>query len=163
MKQSTIGLILAFLAIAGGYQLNSLSTDPVPANSPSFRDSTASVPVSRPPSRDSTDSALDMAIRKRLSDVQVQGEGVVYKLLPDDLDGSRHQRFLLRLDTGRTLLVAHNIDLADRVSGLKTGDRVAFHGEYEWNDKGGVVHWTHHDPGGRHENGWLKHAGHTYQ
>ncbi|MET0090779.1 MAG: DUF3465 domain-containing protein [Candidatus Thiodiazotropha sp.] len=149
MKQSTIGIILALLAVAGGYQFNSHTTDPVPANSP--------------PSRDSTDSVLDNAIRNRLSDVQVRGEGVVYRLLPDDRVGSRHQRFLLRLDTGHSLLVAHNIDLAERLNKLKTGDRVAFYGEYEWNEKGGVVHWTHHDPGGRHENGWLKHAGRTYQ
>jgi hypothetical protein len=40
---------------------------------------------------------------------------------------------------------------------------VEFFGEYEWNAKGGVVHWTHHDPQGLHENGWLKHQGRLYQ
>lgn len=103
------------------------------------------------------------AYRDGRSDVQVRGIGVVKKVLRDDLKGSRHQRFLLRLDNGQTLLVAHNIDLAPRIPGLQKGDSVEFYGEYEWNNKGGVVHWTHHDPGGRHADGWLRHRGRTYQ
>ena len=109
------------------------------------------------------DRALQQAINNRQSDLQVQGEGVVIKILPDDNKGSRHQRFILRLSGGQTLLIAHNIDLAPRISGLNGGDKVAFYGEYEWNEKGGVLHWTHHDPGGRHIGGWLKHDGKTYQ
>ncbi|MEK5794260.1 DUF3465 domain-containing protein, partial [Acinetobacter nosocomialis] len=46
---------------------------------------------------------------------------------------------------------------------LKKGDTVEFNGEYEYNPKGGVIHWTHRDPRGTHENGWLKHNGQTYQ
>jgi hypothetical protein len=61
-------------------------------------------------------------------------------------DGHCHPHFLLRLDNGRSLLVVRNIDLGERNDGLKADDRVAFYGEYEWNDKGGVIHWTHHDP-----------------
>ncbi|NUR23610.1 MAG: DUF3465 domain-containing protein [Frateuria sp.] len=94
---------------------------------------------------------------------QVQGSGIVVRILPDDTEGSRHQRFILRLPSGQTLLVAHNIDLAPRVSGLKEGDRVEYSGEYEWNPKGGVLHWTHLDPAGRHAAGWLKHDGRTFQ
>ena len=71
------------------------------------------------------------------------------KLLADDRQGSRHQRFLLRVDGGPTILVAHNIDLAPRVTSLHEGDAIAFSGEYEWNARGGVVHWTHRDPSGR--------------
>jgi hypothetical protein len=110
-----------------------------------------------------TDSTLQDAYNHRQSNLQVHGEGIVTKLLPDDLEGSRHQRFILRLGTGQTVLVAHNIDLAPRISGLRTGDTVAFYGEYEWNARGGVIHWTHRDPGGRHTDGWLKHDGNTYQ
>ena len=116
-----------------------------------------------PASTQSADRTLQNAFNNRQSDLQVQGEGIVAKLLPDDLEGSRHQRFILKLATGQTFLVAHNIDLAPRISGLRTGDTVEFHGEYEWNSKGGVIHWTHHDPAGRHIGGWLKHAGKTYQ
>lgn len=97
------------------------------------------------------------------SNRQVQGEGVVVKVLPDDNTGSRHQKFILKLSSGQTVLVTHNIDLAPRVSSISPGDTVAFNGEYEWNEKGGVVHWTHHDPNGKHEAGWLKAAGRTYQ
>ena len=88
---------------------------------------------------------------------------MVKKLLPDDNEGSRHQRFILSLPSGQTLLIAHNVDLAPRIPGLQVGDAVAFSGEYEWNSPGGVLHWTHHDPQRRHPGGWLQHEGKTYQ
>ncbi|WP_366522502.1 DUF3465 domain-containing protein [uncultured Psychromonas sp.] len=40
---------------------------------------------------------------------------------------------------------------------------VEFYGEYDWNDRGGVVHWTHRDPNGYPVDGWLKHQGRIYQ
>jgi len=95
--------------------------------------------------------------------VQVAGEGEVIKVLFDDNEGSRHQRFILRTNENFTILIAHNIDLAHRVNNLKEGDTVSFYGEYEWNEKGGVVHWTHRDPRGHHVAGWIKHNGVTYQ
>jgi len=103
------------------------------------------------------------ASREWRSGQQVEGQGAVSRILSDDNDGSRHQRFILRLDSGRTLLVAHNIDLAPKISSLREGDVVSFYGEYESNDKGGVIHWTHHDPQGRHVDGWLEHNGQRYQ
>ena len=109
------------------------------------------------------DSALAQAFETRRSGLQVRAVGKVLKVLADDNDGSRHQRFILELDSGQSLLVAHNIDLAPGISGLQAGDTVEFFGEYEWNAKGGVIHWTHHDPTGRHVAGWLKHRGRTYQ
>ncbi|WP_019605538.1 DUF3465 domain-containing protein [Teredinibacter turnerae] len=95
--------------------------------------------------------------------VQVGGEGVVIKILEDVNVGSRHQRFIVRLKSGQMLLIAHNIDLAPRVTGLAEGDEVEFYGEYEWNIKGGVIHWTHRDPRGAHVAGWIRHGGMTYQ
>jgi Protein of unknown function (DUF3465) len=109
------------------------------------------------------DSPIGRAFTNGTSNVQVEGEGVVTRILADDLDGSRHQRFIVRLESGQTVLIAHNIDLAPPVAGLQEGDRVRFYGEYVWNEKGGTVHWTHHDPQGRHVTGWLKHNRRTYQ
>lgn len=111
----------------------------------------------------SSDSALSQAFDQHISGIEVDGEGTVSRVLPDDNTGSRHQRFIVRLDSGQTVLIAHNIDLAPKVSPLDEGDTVIFRGEYEWNEKGGVVHWTHHDPDDRHLPGWIKHAGQVSQ
>ncbi len=94
---------------------------------------------------------------------QVSGNGVVTKILEDDIDGDHHQRFILSLRSGNTLLIAHNIDLAPKIQTIRIGDVIEFSGVYEWNERGGVVHWTHHDPTGHHQGGWLKHNGHIYQ
>jgi hypothetical protein len=109
------------------------------------------------------DAVIERAFASRTSDLQVAGQGTVVKLLKDDNHGSRHQRFIVRLKSGRTLLVSHNIDLAPRIDTLRTGDTIAFYGEYVWNSKGGVIHWTHHDPQGRHPAGWIRHGEQTYQ
>jgi len=103
------------------------------------------------------------AYQAKVSNVQVHGTGVIVKILPDDNAGDRHQRFILKLPGGQTILVAHNIDLAPRIESIKYGGSVEFFGEYEWNSKGGVVHWTHHDPAGKHPGGWLQHEGRRYE
>ena len=105
---------------------------------------------------------LEDAFRNRKSDFQIQEQGIVTKLLTDDLEGSRHQRFILTVDSGQTLLIAHNIDIASRVDKLAEGDRLSFYGEYEWNEQGGIIHWTHHDPHKNHPDGWIEHQGKKY-
>jgi len=120
------------------------------------------LPESRQPAS-STDAVLAEAFADRRSNIQVQGHGIVVRILRDDTSGDRHQKFILQLLSGQQLLVAHNIDLAPRIDALEVGDSVNFFGEYEWNERGGVIHWTHHDPGGRHPDGWLRHRGITYR
>jgi hypothetical protein len=106
---------------------------------------------------------INKAYQSKQSDIQVQGTGKVIKVLKDDTKGSRHQKFLVKLPSNLTLLIAHNIDLSPRIANIKAGDRIEFYGEYEWNNKGGVLHWTHHDPRKKHKNGWIKHNGVIYQ
>lgn len=108
-------------------------------------------------------TSLNEAYKNHQSNVQVQDSGIVIRILNDDNQGSRHQKFILKLSTGITILIAHNIDLAQRINLISKGDTVQFYGEYEWNKKGGVVHWTHKDPNGHNVDGWLKHKGKTYQ
>jgi hypothetical protein len=108
-------------------------------------------------------ASLQNAYENHQSHVQVKGSGTVIRILKDDNKGSRHQKFILKLSSGQTILIAHNIDLALRVNSISNGDVIQFYGEYEWNNKGGVVHWTHKDPNGQHVGGWLKHNGSKYQ
>lgn len=110
-----------------------------------------------------TTSDLEVSYKNRASNVQVRGQGTVVRILPDDTEGSRHQKFILKTGNNLTILVSHNIDLAPRINNLEKGDSISFFGEYEWNSKGGVIHWTHHDPDGSGSGGWVRHAGALYR
>ena len=142
MKKTFVPLlILAFVFVA--YQNQSVEQGPA-----------ANAPATSPPAAAYADwQAGD----------QVRGSGTVTRVLSDDNDGSRHQRFIVEVSPGRTVLIAHNIDLAPRVASIRVGDTVSFFGEFEWNDRGGVIHWTHHDPRGSHPGGWIEHNGRRYE
>lgn len=107
-------------------------------------------------------AALDRAFADQRSNLQVTVAAEVERVLPDDRKGSPHQRFLIRLPSALSVLVAHNLDLAPRVP-LAVGDTVEIAGEYEWNEKGGVLHWTHHDPKHRHAGGYIRLHGQEYR
>ena len=148
MKKLVLFVAVLGMAYVGYYRQNGIDHEAA----------SASVAV-----HSSDDRILANAFSSRQSNVLVHGYGVVTRLLPDDASGIRHQRFIIQLDSGLTLLVANNISLARRIDSLKVGDRIEFKGEYEWSPQGGVVHWTHRDPAGRHSPGWLKHNGTTFQ
>jgi hypothetical protein len=109
------------------------------------------------------DVLIAEAFRNGQSNIQLGGLGRVGRILPDDNKGSRHQKFLVELESGHSLLIAHNIDLAPRIKDLREGQSIEFYGEYEWNKQGGVIHWTHHDPKGIHSGGWLRYQGQVYK
>jgi hypothetical protein len=125
--------------------------------------SSAALPAISSQGADKSDEILARAFSNRLSNIKVSGHGIVVRVLPDDNFGNRHQRFIIKLSSGQTLMVAHNIDIATRISDLRAGDDVGFLGEYEWNDQGGVIHNTHRDPNGRHTGGWIEHSGRRYE
>lgn len=101
------------------------------------------------------DQGLTDLFNRQAVKTWVEFDARVTRLLSDDLDGSRHQRFIVFVDD-LTVLIAHNIDLAPRVP-VAVGDEVLIRGRYEWNERGGVVHWTHHDPQNRLPGGWIEH------
>lgn len=119
------------------------------------------VPAAAPAERVGEDAILAL-IEGEISGEMVTLEAEIVKVLPDDNDGSRHQRLLLALESGGTVLISHNIDLAPRVP-AEEGDVIVVRGQYEWNEKGGVVHWTHHDPKGWREGGWIELDGERYE
>lgn len=145
------GTIIALVVVGTYYFLNASPTsnsNPAPDLIDPTTGRTASEPA---PFSESVDGTM------------VESVGVVGRVLEDDNDGSRHQRFILKLANGQTLLVAHNIDLAPRIENIQRGDKVRFRGQFEINDRGGVIHWTHHDPRGEHPAGWLEHEGRRYE
>jgi len=106
---------------------------------------------------------LQDAYDNQISNFQARQTGRIVKIIKGDKYGSNHQRFVVKLESGQNILIAHNIDLAPKVVGLQTGALISFKGEYEWNNKGGVIHWTHHDPKGSHPNGWLFYNNQKYE
>jgi hypothetical protein len=136
------------------YRFRSALDDPAaftPAETPA---ATAALPK--------TAGEIEAAYSERRSGFMTEASGTVAKILPDDREGSRQQRFVVRLESGHSLLISHDVELAERVP-LRRGERVRFRGEYEWNDLGGVVHRTHRDPEGRHDEGWIETREERYQ
>jgi cold shock CspA family protein len=155
-------LLLVALAVYGYGEYSQRSSDSIETQNTEqmLNERSATSPS---PQTSNSDTELSNAYKYQTSNFQIEGSGRVVRLLSDDNDGSRHQRFIVRLSSGQTLLVAHNIDLAPRIDSLAEGDAIRFYGQYEWNEKGGVIHWTHNDPSGSHVAGWIEHNGKRYQ
>ena len=96
------------------------------------------------------------------SGVTLTADGKLEKVLDDYTNGEHDQQFLLRLPSGATLLVMHNIEVASRIPDLSPGETVRIHGEYEWNETGGIVRSTHRDPSGKYDTGWIEYRGQRY-
>lgn len=94
------------------------------------------------------------------SDVWVAVTARVLRLLPDEQGRYQHQRFIVRCETGQTLLVVNDVSIGQRVP-VSVGNRVGVRGEFVWNSQGGLIHFTHHDPGGG-AGGWILLRGKLY-
>jgi hypothetical protein len=108
-------------------------------------------------------ATVERAFAEHLSNIEVTAEGSVTRVLSDDTGPSgTHQRFIAQVKgSTQTLLIDNNVDIGKRVP-LATGDAVVVHGEYVWNDQGGLIHFTHHDPAHTHEDGWIELKGVRY-
>ena len=109
------------------------------------------------------DAAIVVDFHKHRSNVEVTAEGTVVRLLPDRTSSTGvHEQFIVKLSSGAvTVEVEHNISIGARAA-VKEGDHVIVHGEYIWNAQGGLIHFTHHDPQGTHEGGYIEDNGKTY-
>jgi Protein of unknown function (DUF3465) len=93
----------------------------------------------------------------------VTADGKVVRLLPDRTSSTgSHEQFIIKLSSqDLTVEIEHNISIGTRVP-VAIGDHVIVHGEYVWNARGGLIHFTHHDPQATHEGGYIRDNGSTY-
>src|SRR6185436_6400172 len=109
-------------------------------------------------------AAVERAYAEKRSTIQVTAQGVVTRVLEDDSGPAGvHQRFIIRLaGSTQTVLVENNVTIGQRAPVVEDKD-VLVRGEYVWNDQGGLIHFTHHDPDRSHEGGWIEVGGVRYQ
>jgi Protein of unknown function (DUF3465) len=108
--------------------------------------------------------ALD-AIANGRSGSEVTVEGPVVRVLATH-GGTQgvHERFVVAVRAGKVeqdLLVADNISIG-RGAPVRPGDKVTVKGELALDPSGPVIHWTHHDPRGHHESGFVRDNGVLY-
>ena len=166
MKKLLLSICIAVTIIACKAPTNTHTNPQTQTKEPSQSAPSGASAISRnaPNATQSMDAgAITEAFGAQRNVPQVQGSGIVTKVLKDDTKGLKHQKFLLKVSDNITILIAHNIDLAPRVADIHEGDWISFKGEYIYTPKGGTVHWTHKDPRGNHQAGWLKHNGKTYE
>ena len=122
----------------------------------------SSTPSNQPDLTALYESEVAAAQNNQQSHVVVTCTLPVKRMLRPDEKGEKHEKFLLQVSNGTTILVAHNTSRAPSVP-LSAGDIVTVHGEYIWNAKGGVIHWTHRSDTPRHEGGYIDFKGQRYQ
>jgi len=160
---AVIAAVVVILAIVVVYQFfgkTGVSSEPTPVPSSDISLSPQATPT---PANDGSEIIKTYFTYKMDGAGPVEGIGVVTRILDDDNDGEAHQRFILQLSNDMTLLIAHNIDVAPRLDGLKVGDTVQFYGYYYYNDEGGGIHWTHKSSDSSHVSGYLIWNGVKYE
>jgi hypothetical protein len=110
--------------------------------------------------------AVYTAWRAHESRVEVTAEGSVARVFGvREGPSGMHEGFLLHLrgsaGHGLSVKVEDNTDITGPIP-LQPGDELELRGEYIYNDLGGLIHYTHHDPSGRHAGGYIQVGGKTY-
>jgi hypothetical protein len=106
------------------------------------------------------------AWQQHRSPVEVSANGTIVKVL--GIRGGRsgrHEGFLVHLSGNEahdlTIRVEDNVDLTGPIP-LHAGDAVELRGEYIFDPRGGILHYTHRDPRGRHPSGYVRVNGRMY-
>ncbi len=120
-----------------------------------------------PAGGDAANAQIYDAWRGGRSGIEVQASGSVARVLGERTGPSGpHEGFLLHLTGsgghGLTVRVESNLDIMGSVP-VRDGEAATVRGEYDYDPRGGVIHWTHRDPRGRHPDGFVEIDGHRYQ
>jgi hypothetical protein len=94
------------------------------------------------------------AFDQHLHNIYLTASGTVAEILPDDLIGVKHQRFILLTPEGQTILIVYNISNNVKIN-LKVGDKIQVSGTYMWNKYGGMLHETHSGVNKDHPDGQI--------
>ena len=101
------------------------------------------------------------AYRYHQTGMMAEVTGTVARILVDDKDDPRNQKFIIRMTNGQSLLVLHDQVSGDRVP-VKVNDTVLVRGEYQWTETGGTLRFTQRDYSPRRMHGWIEHQGQRY-
>jgi hypothetical protein len=120
----------------------------------------------QPAGGDDANALVYQAWAQQSSHLEVTASGSVAKVLGTRTGPSGpHEGFLLHLrgagGRGLTVRVEDNVDLTGPIP-LAPGDDVEVRGEYIYDPRGGLIHYTHRDPRGRHPDGYVRVAGRYY-
>ena len=115
----------------------------------------------------SSNAAVYDAWRFHRSRVEVTASGAVARVLgAREGRSGAHLGFLLHLagseGRGLTVRVEDNLDLTGPIP-LSEGEFATVRGEYVYDPRGGLIHYTHRDPRGRHDAGYVQAGGRIYQ
>ncbi len=97
---------------------------------------------------------------KGLDFVEIKGAEVV-RLLPDDNEGRRHQKWIFEIAGGHRITAIYNTSFSEAVP-LEIGDIVNVGGQYIFDKNGGVIHWLHVDPKKNRPDGYVELNGKRY-
>ncbi len=116
---------------------------------------------------DADNGAVYDAWRAGRSHGEVTASGSVVRILGTRVGPSgSHEGFLLHLrgaaGRGLTVRIEDNVDLTGPIP-LHPGEEVEVRGEYIYDSRGGLIHYTHRDPRGRHVAGYVRAGGNLYQ
>ena len=106
-------------------------------------------------------TALEEAHRYRQTGIMAEVDGTVARILMDDKEDQRNQKFTIRLTNGQMVLVIHDQEAAGRVP-VSFGDTVLVRGEYVWTETGGTLRHTQRDYSAQRLHGWIDHKGERY-
>jgi hypothetical protein len=109
------------------------------------------------------DKNLVQAVESNQRTKYVSGSGMkVIELMPDDTQGSPHQKFRVQLSNGRSIMIISNLDMCVHVP-VQVGDSVGAGGEFIPTGKAsGLLHWVHRDPKKQRPDGYIELNGQVY-
>lgn len=114
---------------------------------------------------DTSNAGVCDAAARGASHVEVTASGTVVRVLGVARGRSdAHEGFLMRVECAQPVIV--RVEANTSFTGtfaLQRGTNASVKGEYETDPRGGVIHWTHRDPRGRHPDGYVRVGGATYQ